>query len=58
MLENFFLYFGVANDVEKDLDDKVVIRILYFGLCVSHLGNVNELNVLDVHSFYDSVELQ
>lgn len=28
----FFLDFGVANNVEKDLNDKVMVRILDFGL--------------------------
>jgi hypothetical protein len=28
----FFLDFGVANNVKKNLNDKVMVRILYFGL--------------------------
>jgi hypothetical protein len=28
----FFLDFGVANNVEKDLNDKVMVRVLDFGL--------------------------
>jgi hypothetical protein len=28
----FFLDFGVANNVKKYLNDKVMVRVLYFGL--------------------------
>ena len=54
----FFLDFGVADNVEEDLYDEVVVGVLYFGLGVGHFGDVDELNALDVHGFDDGIEFE
>lgn len=54
----FFLYFGVADDVEKDLDNEVVVGVLDFGLGLGHFRDVYELDALDVDGFEDGVELE
>jgi hypothetical protein len=53
-----FLDFGVADDVEEDLDDKVVVGVLDFGLGVCHFGDVDEFDVLDVDGFDDGIKFQ
>jgi hypothetical protein len=53
-----FLDFGVADYVEKYLDDKIVVRVLDFRLIVCHLWNINELNALNVHSLNYGIELE
>lgn len=52
----FFLDFGVANNVEKDLEYEVVLRGI--GVILWHCGYVNVLYVLDIEGFYDGIELE
>ena len=53
-----FLYFGIANSVEKELNDVIMIRVLNFGLCILHLRDIDHLHILNINSFYDCVEFK
>jgi len=53
-----FLYFGVADCVEEQLNDEIMVRVLNFGFCVLHFRDINHLHILNVDSFYNCVEFK